>query len=121
MDWQGGLFRTWIVVSLCWISLMGFGAYQNVISRQWQADAAEIANAKAAGDRLADCRTMQALYAKTKNLNCPMFSGVVRPSTARRYTGLLSYILSGVGAPIGLLAAYFASIWVGAGFKPSNE
>jgi hypothetical protein len=41
MNWKRGLFRLWLLLSICWVGLRGWDFYEGVLVPRWSAASAQ--------------------------------------------------------------------------------
>lgn len=109
MNWSRGLFRVWVMVSICWMVYVGWSGYQNIV-RPRDLAAALCADQRRQNPTLGnpfDC--FDALHAARLGDLTPIGQAVAQ------YVGLA------LGGPAGLLGIGLVGIWIGAGFRqPPN-
>jgi hypothetical protein len=109
MSWSKGVFRIWAVLSVLWLLGIGISAYERV----WMPNS-ELHQANEAKKATQDFCFKDSASNKSKNPFDCFDTGYVPDNTFVSYR---PYITMAVGGPLSILGAWFAGLWIIAGFR----
>jgi hypothetical protein len=111
MNWRRGLFRLWIVASLCWVGLVGWYVYAEENARLARVQKFEI------------CRELEKVMGEQRDCTrhlANLFEDIVpdpSPSWTSRYWLIRPYASWALFPPLGVLIAGILGAWIFAGFR----
>ena len=111
INWRRGLFRVWLTGSGCWIAVVGWSAYQSVISPWYIAKqenaCAESLHVSVQRHNLADCYP----------------NGVINfDDIAVDWRNIgVRYSALAIGGPLSLFGVYWIGVWISHGFMSQRK
>jgi hypothetical protein len=106
LNWKAGLFRLWLIASVCWIAYASWSTYESVVIPR-----------EAATARYDDCVAAEKDKPNGSSWNCVdgvLEPGAAEPSEALSYLRHAGFIF---GPPALALGLWYATLWVSAGFR----